>query len=185
MFTSHVVRSTNFSSVHLWQLFFFFSVSVEFLKAHSFEKNKVCELSWLTWGLFKKGGPTNSESVPELLVDLLSAGKLWVSCTRIADVSLINQFWVGLFWLKLVHDDIKHENATLLEPWYSVSSSTNNKKRFADFTPLELEILLSANSRVSMKRSTAAAAKEGELSLNVVCSLYILPYYKYRVTGSN
>lgn len=137
-------------------IIFLLHCRMEFLKTHSFKKNKVCELSWLTWALFKKGGPTNSESIPELLADLLSAGKLWVSCTRIADVSSINQLWVGLLWFKLVHDDIKHENSTLLEPWYHDSSSTDNKKRFAYYTPLELEILLLAYSRMSMKRNTAA-----------------------------
>lgn len=68
-----------------------------------------------------------------------------------------------------------HQKPTLIEPpFYDSPWQPPTKKRSAYFTPLELEILMHTYSTHEHifrgKRDTAAAAKEKELSLNVVFS---------------
>ena len=57
-----------------------------------------------TWGPFHKAGWTNSESLPELWVDLLWDGKLWVSSSRTAGLKKFSQLWVGSPWVKWEHN---------------------------------------------------------------------------------
>lgn len=67
-------------------------------------------------GNHQTGGSTNCEPNPELWVDLTSAGKLWASASRTADLSKFRQLGAGKLWVKRVQHD--HKEPTLMEPQY-------------------------------------------------------------------